>query len=59
MGVAFADFNADGWPDVFVANDSVANFLFENKGNGKFQEIAWEAGVALADHGRAIAGMGV
>ena len=58
MGVAFGDFNGDGLPDVFVANDSVPNFLFENLGNGKFREVALERGVAYAVHGNAIAGMG-
>jgi hypothetical protein len=59
MGVAFADFNQDGFTDVFVANDSVRNFLFQNQGDGTFKEIGLQAGVALADHGNAIAGMGV
>ena len=58
MGVAFGDFNGDGRPDVFVANDSVPNFLFENLGNGAFKEVALEAGVAYAAHGKAVAGMG-
>jgi len=58
MGVAFGDFNGDGLPDVFVTNDSIPNFLFENLGNGKFQEVALERGVAYAVHGNAIAGMG-
>jgi hypothetical protein len=59
MGVAFADMNGDGLTDIFVANDSVRNVLFLNKGDGTFQEIALEAGVALRDDGIAIAGMGV
>jgi hypothetical protein len=58
MGLAFGDFNGDGRPDVFVANDSLPNFLFENLGNGKFKEVALETGVAYAFHGKAIAGMG-
>ena len=58
MGVAFGDYNNDGRLDVFVANDSVPNFLFENMGNGKFREVALEAGVAYAFHGNAVAGMG-
>jgi hypothetical protein len=58
MGVSFADFDADGFTDVFVANDSIRNFLFRNKGNGTFEEVGLQAGVALADHGNAIAGMG-
>jgi enediyne biosynthesis protein E4 len=58
MGVAFADFDGDGLTDIFVANDSVRNFLFRNRGNGTFEEIGLEAGVALRDDGFAIAGMG-
>jgi enediyne biosynthesis protein E4 len=58
MGVAFADFDGDGLTDIFVANDSVRSFLFHNQGNGTFQEMGLEAGVALRDDGFAIAGMG-
>ena len=58
MGVAFADFDGDGFTDVFVANDSVRNFLFHNQGDGTFREIGVEAGVALRDDGSPIAGMG-
>jgi enediyne biosynthesis protein E4 len=58
MGVTFADVDGDGLTDIFVANDSVRNFLFRNKGNGTFDEIGLEAGVALRDDGFAIAGMG-
>jgi hypothetical protein len=58
MGVAFADIDGDGLTDIFVANDSVRNFLFRNKGDGTFEEIGLEAGVALRDDGFAIAGMG-
>jgi hypothetical protein len=58
MGVAFADFDGDGLTDIFVANDSVRGFLFHNQGDGTFQEMGLEAGVALRDDGFAIAGMG-
>ena len=58
MGVAFADFDGDGLTDIFVANDSVRNFLFRNRGDGTFEEIGLEAGVALREDGFAIAGMG-
>lgn len=58
MGVAFGDFNRDGFTDVFVANDSVRSFLFENTGDGKFREMGLEYGVALREDGAAIAGMG-
>jgi enediyne biosynthesis protein E4 len=58
MGVAFGDFNRDGRMDIFVANDSVRNFLFENLGGGKFREVGLEAGVSLGESGRPVAGMG-
>jgi enediyne biosynthesis protein E4 len=59
MGVAFADFDGDGFEDVFVANDSVPSFLFRNRDDGTFQEVGVEAGVALREDGKPIAGMGV
>lgn len=58
MGVAIADFDSDNRMDIFVANDSVRNFLFRNNGDGTFTEMGLEAGVALPDSGEAIAGMG-
>jgi hypothetical protein len=58
LGVAVSDIDADGWPDVFVANDSMPNFLFHNERNGTFTEIAARAGVAVAADGKARAGMG-
>ncbi len=58
MGVAFGDFNGDAHTDVFVANDSVPNFLFRNNGDGTFKEVALDAGVAFASQGNAVAGMG-
>ncbi|MGH9673398.1 MAG: FG-GAP repeat domain-containing protein, partial [Bryobacteraceae bacterium] len=58
MSVAFADYDADGRPDIFVPNDKLPNFLFRNRGGGRFEEIALLAGVALPDHGRAVSGMG-
>ena len=57
LGVAVSDIDDDGWPDVFVANDSTPNFLFHNK-NGSFTEISGLAGVAVASDGKARAGMG-
>ena len=59
LGVAFNDFDGDGYPDIFVANDGMEQFLFHNKGNGTFTEQALEAGVSLADNGTPYAGMGV
>ncbi len=58
MGVAFGDFNRDGLTDVFIANDSVPNFLFQNLGNGTFKEVAVQTGVAYAANGNPVAGMG-
>ncbi len=58
LGVAVGDYDDDGWPDVFVANDSVPNFLFHNEGKGVFREVALLAGVAVATDGKARAGMG-
>jgi hypothetical protein len=58
MGVVFGDFNRDGLMDVFVANDSLRNFLFQNEGGGKFREVALDTGVSLGESGRPIAGMG-
>ena len=58
LGVAVSDVDEDGWPDVFVANDSTPNFLFHNNRNGSFTEIAGLAGVAVASDGKPRAGMG-
>jgi len=58
-GVVATDINNDGLIDLFVANDTVANFLFVNRGNGKFEEIAEPAGVAYSADGRPRSGMGV
>lgn len=59
MGVGVADYDGDGLPDIFVSNDKLFNFLFHNKGGNRFEEVAFEAGVALAEHGNLISGMGV
>jgi hypothetical protein len=59
MGVAFADFNGDGRTDIYIANDSMRNFLFENLGGGRFREAGLEYGASLGDAGRAIAAMAV
>jgi enediyne biosynthesis protein E4 len=58
MSVAFADYDADGYQDVFVTNDNMPNFLFHNKGDGTFEEVALPAGVALREDGKAVASMG-
>jgi hypothetical protein len=59
MSVAFADYDQDGWPDAFVTNDNMPNFLFHNRGNGTFEEVALAAGAALRDDGKPVASMGV
>ncbi len=59
LGVAFNDFDGDGFPDVFVANDGMEEFLFHNNGNGTFTEKALDAGVALSADGSPFSGMGV
>ncbi|HEY3940718.1 MAG TPA: CRTAC1 family protein [Bryobacteraceae bacterium] len=59
MSVAFADYDHDGFPDAFVTNDNMPNFLFHNKGNGTFEEVGLLSGTALGDSGKAVASMGV
>lgn len=59
MGVGIADFDLDGRMDIFVANDKAYNSFFRNTGGGKFEERAFEAGVALTENGQFISGMGV
>jgi hypothetical protein len=58
LGVVFGDYDDDGLPDVFVANDLVPNFLYHNEGSGKFREVGLLAGVAFASDAKARAGMG-
>ncbi|HEX4488770.1 MAG TPA: CRTAC1 family protein [Terriglobales bacterium] len=64
LGVIATDINNDGWTDLFVANDTVQNFLFVNRGPGpngtwKWEEIGLQAGVGFSDSGQARSGMGV
>jgi len=59
LGVAMIDFDQDGWPDLFVANDTQPNKLYRNLRNGKFKDAAVEAGLAFSNEGKARAGMGV
>ena len=59
LGVALADYDDDGFVDVYVANDSVQSFLFHNNGNGTFEEVGLLAGVGFTEDGKTFAGMGV
>jgi enediyne biosynthesis protein E4 len=59
LGVLVSDFNNDGWPDIYVANDSTASSLYRNQKNGKFEDISIEAGTAFSADGKPQAGMGV
>jgi len=58
MGVAFADYDNDGFTDIFVSNDTFENYLLHNNGNGTFTNVAVPAGVAYNTSGDAVAGMG-
>jgi hypothetical protein len=58
MGISIADFNNDGWPDIFIANDTEPNSLFINRGNGTFEEKGLELGVAYNDSGHTGSSMG-
>jgi len=58
MSVTFADYDGDGYPDAFVANDTTQNFLFHNLKGKKFEDVALEAGVGFAADGQARSGMG-
>ena len=59
LGIAIADYDRDGFPDIFVANDSMQEFLFHNKRNGTFEQVGLETEVAVDGDGRTYAGMGV
>ena len=58
MGVTAADFDGDGYPDIYVANDKTENFLFHNQRDGTFKEMATEAGVAYGQNGENTSAMG-
>jgi hypothetical protein len=58
MGVTAADYDGDGYPDIYVANDKTENYLFRNKRNGTFEEIALPAGVAYGQNGENTSAMG-
>ena len=59
LGVAMLDYDQDGWPDLLVANDTQPNKLYRNAHNGRFKDVAVEAGIAFSADGKARAGMGV
>ena len=59
LGVTLLDYDLDGWPDVFIANDTQPNKLYRNNRNGTFTELGLQAGLAFSEEGRARAGMGV
>jgi hypothetical protein len=59
LGVGFADYDGDGFTDIFVSNDGMQQFLFHNNGNGTFKECALESGAALTSDGKGLSGMGV
>ena len=58
MGVAFADYDGDGFVDVFVSNDTLRNYLFHNNGDGTFTEVGVLSGVSYNEEGKSVAGMG-
>jgi len=58
LGVAVGDYDDDGWPDIFVANDKVPNVLFHSDGKGRFTDVGLAAGVSVARDGKPRAGMG-
>jgi hypothetical protein len=58
LGVAFADYDGDGFTDIFVANDGMQQYLFHNNGNGTFTECGLESGVAFTADGKGMSGMG-
>ena len=59
LGVVTFDYDDDGWQDIFIANDSMPNFLFHNNRDGTFREVGYTAGVAVSMDGTSEAGMGV
>lgn len=59
LGIAYADYDRDGFPDIFVANDSTLEFLYRNKGDGTFEEVGLMANAAVDGDGRTYAGMGI
>jgi len=58
LGVAVGDIDGDGWPEIFVANDGVRNFLYRNKGDGSFADVTYSANVGFDMDGKVLNGMG-
>src|SRR5438552_2274177 len=59
FGVAVADYDNDGWPDIFVANDSTPNYFYRNRRDGTFEDVSYDSGFAVNGEGRAQASMGI
>jgi enediyne biosynthesis protein E4 len=59
LGVAFADYDGDGFTDIFVSNDGMQQYLFHNNGDGTFTECALESGAGLTSDGKGLSGMGI
>ena len=59
LGISWFDYDSDGWPDLFVANDAGPNFLYHNKGDGTFEDMAFPMGVAVSEDGAEQGCMGV
>jgi hypothetical protein len=59
LGMVFSDFDNDGWPDLYVANDSVPNFMFHNNQDGTFSDVSLISGTALSEDGVVQSGMGI
>jgi hypothetical protein len=59
LGVAFADYDGDGFTDIFVSNDGMQQYLFHNNGDGTFKECALESGAGLTSDGKGLSGMGI
>ncbi|HEX8688366.1 MAG TPA: CRTAC1 family protein, partial [Pyrinomonadaceae bacterium] len=59
LGVLCADFDEDGWTDVYVANDSTPNFMYRNQGDGTFKEVGFVSGTAVNENGSEQGSMGV
>jgi hypothetical protein len=59
LGISITDYDNDGWPDIFVANDAMVEFLFRNRGDGTFEEVGLQSGTGVDGNGHTYAGMGV